>query len=171
MAIEIERKFLVFRDRLPALDGYPSKVLEQAYLAAAPAIRVRRKNDGTASITVKGWGTLKRPEFAYGIPLEDFDEIAKMSPWSRILKRRYRIPNGTAPDWELDVFTDRNEWLIVAEIEFDGVEVPLNRPPWLAAEMTEDPRFQNVCLAQRPFTTWKKHWRDAVLRGVMPPPL
>lgn len=56
--------------------------------------------------------------------------------------------------WEIDEFADENAGLIVAEIELSAVDEQFDRPPWLGEEVSEDPRYYNVCLIERPYTRW-----------------
>ena len=44
--MEIERKFLISKENLPAdLDSYPHHRLEQGYLSTAPVVRIRKEDD------------------------------------------------------------------------------------------------------------------------------
>ena len=44
--MEIERKFLISKENLPAnLDSYPHHKLEQGYLSTAPVVRIRKEDD------------------------------------------------------------------------------------------------------------------------------
>jgi CYTH domain-containing protein len=141
MGTEIERKFLVKQDKLPALpDG---DELEQGYLGVDPAVRVRlvARPDGTrhAELTIKGKGLLKRAEFNYPIPAADAEALLKMCGRS-LRKVRRRLGR-----WELDHFRTRDLWL--AEIELSAEDEKFDRPPWLGQEVTEDPEYANSRLA------------------------
>jgi adenylate cyclase len=57
--------------------------------------------------------------------------------------------------WEIDEFLGANAGLIVAEIELSSEEESFDRPAWLGQEVTEDERYYNFNLAQRPFSEWK----------------
>ena len=44
--MEIERKFLISKENLPAdLNSYPHHRLEQGYLSTAPVVRFRKEDD------------------------------------------------------------------------------------------------------------------------------
>ncbi|MGB1799476.1 MAG: adenylate cyclase, partial [Gammaproteobacteria bacterium] len=57
-------------------------------------------------------------------------------------------------EWEIDVFAGDNEGLIVAELELESVDEKLARPDWLGEEVSDDPRYYNVCLVTHPFKDW-----------------
>src|SRR6202165_5060755 len=102
MGIEIERKFLVRAELLPALSE-PLQ-LTQGYLATDPVVRVRLSvaPDGTRSgeLTIKGRGLVSRSEFNYPIPHSDVDQLLPLCARS-LRKRRHRLGR-----WEIDVFPD-----------------------------------------------------------------
>ena len=56
--------------------------------------------------------------------------------------------------WEIDEFQGDNAGLVVAEIELAAEDAPFERPAWLGAEVTHDPRYFNSSLAAAPFATW-----------------
>jgi adenylate cyclase len=43
---------------------------------------------------------------------------------------------------------------VVAEIELEHEDEPLDVPPWAGAEVTEDVRYYNSSLARTPWTAW-----------------
>ena len=155
MAVEIERKFLV------ADWPQPSETrtsITQAYLATGPvSVRVRiRTRDGQrdALLAVKGPASgLERPEFEYPIPVADADAIAQLAVGTIIEKDRYTLSAG-AHIWEVDVFGGANAPLIVAEVELTRASEPFERPAWVGEEVTDDRRYLNAHLAERPFSTW-----------------
>jgi adenylate cyclase len=142
MATEIERKFLVKREALPA-DLPPGDELEQGYLATDPTVRVRlvATPDGTrhAELTIKGKGLVSRPEFNYPIPAEDAEALLHLCGRSL---RKIRRKLGR---WDLDHFRARDLWL--AEIELRSEDEPFDRPEWLGEEVTSDPNYANSRLA------------------------
>ena len=56
--------------------------------------------------------------------------------------------------WEIDEFLGDNAGLVVAEIELAAEDAVFERPAWLGAEVTHDPRYFNSNLAAAPFSTW-----------------
>jgi adenylate cyclase len=141
MGTEIERKFLVRKERLPELPQ--GDELEQGYLSTEPTVRVRlvARPDGTrhAELTIKGKGLLTRAEFNYPIPPADAEALL------RICSRALRKVRRKLGRWDLDHFRERDLWL--AEIELSREDEPFERPPWLAAEVTEDAAYSNSRLA------------------------
>ena len=142
MGVEIERKFLVRKERLPAQLPEGDE-LEQGYLSTDPTVRVRLVTgpDGTrhAELTIKGKGLLTRPEFNYPIPAEDAETLLRMC--ARTL-RKLRRKLGR---FDLDHFRDRDLWL--AEIELQSEREAFERPAWLGDEVTHDPAWSNSRLA------------------------
>lgn len=155
---EIERKFLVHRDRLPRLPegGH----LVQGYLGFTPTVRVRTEegpgDELKAYITIKGAGLVGRDEFEYDIPFGEAQQLLKLALASLVSKKRYRLPVAGAPDlkWELDIFEGDNAGLIVAELEMPTADYAFERPDWLDEDVTEDPAYKNAALAKRPFKDW-----------------
>lgn len=160
MAIEIERKFLVLNDswRAAADTGVQ---LKQGYLSrvtGGDSVRssVRVRTEGRlAFLNIKS-ATLgiRRQEYEYALPLVDAEEMLESLCISAIVeKTRYHV-RVDAHVWEIDVFAGANVGLIVAEIELNNEDEDFVRPDWLGAEVSADPRYYNVCLADRPYCSW-----------------
>ena len=155
MAREIERKFLVVGDGWRALaagvryrQGYLSTVKERT-------VRVRTIAD-RGVLTIKGFTTgITRLEFEYDIPLADatlmLDELCERP---LIDKTRYTIRFGSL-NWTVDEFSGDNRGLVVAEVELEDACQPIERPPWIGEEVSNDPRYFNANLVRHPFTTWR----------------
>lgn len=150
---EIERKFLVN----PVLfQSHGSRIIiKQGYLSVDPEriVRIRRKG-GKAWITIKGkMVQITRPEFEYPIPVEDAEELLKLSLNHPVEKIRHRLEiDGTV--WEVDEFLGENKGLMVAEVELEYENQPFPRPVWLGEEVTYDRRYFNSELSQKPYCTW-----------------
>jgi CYTH domain-containing protein len=147
--IEIERKFLV--EQLPhGLDAYPSREIEQGYLAISDDVEVRLRRYGDQTfLTVKSSGTESRVEEEIEIDERRFDALWPLTDDRRIEKRRYAIPSGDGLTVELDVYRGRLSGLVTAEVEFTSLAnasayVP---PAWFGRDVTEDPRYKNKQLA------------------------
>lgn len=157
MAHEIERKFLVINDDWKT-QVHNSVYYRQAYLAGNDSSSVRvRTTDGQAWLNIKS-ATLgiERHEFEYEIPLSDADEmIADLCNGVVIEKWRHFV-RYEGHVWEIDVFAGANEGLVVAEIELDDVDETFARPSWVGAEVSDDPRYYNVCLVEHPYCDWAK---------------
>lgn len=144
MLFEIERKFLVSRKNLPLLrDG---EFLAQGYLSVEPVVRVRIGKD-KAWLTVKGRGTLVRPEFEYEIPTDDARDMLGLSV-ATIQKTRYRV-NEHGFTWEVDEFQGALKGLWLAEIELESAFEMPRLPSWVGEEVTDNPDYTNVALAMK----------------------
>ena len=161
VAIEIERKFRVLDD------GWRSGVVKsvrmaQGYINDMDALREARQN---ASVRVRIAGdqaflNLKsrelgrsRQEFDYAIPVADAQALLALCVGGLIDKVRHYIPQDELT-WEVDEFSGDNAGLVVAELELPTVDAAFTRPAWLGREVTEEQRFYNLALAERPFSRW-----------------
>lgn len=147
---EIERKWLVLEDLLPALDQYNGARIRQGYLVVDPEgneARVRDK-DGKHTLTVKSKGGLTRGEWETPLESEQFEKLWPATEGRRIEKTRYKIPHGQHTV-ELDVYEGELAGLMVAEVEFgtEGDAYAFEAPEWLGVDVTEDPQFKNQNLA------------------------
>ncbi|PKM56168.1 MAG: adenylate cyclase [Firmicutes bacterium HGW-Firmicutes-3] len=145
--MEIERKFIV--SNIPnQLTTYPKKEILQGYVSTNPVIRIRKSNDEYL-LTCKGKGLLAREEFEIPISLVEFEHLSSKLDYYLIHKTRYLIPYGDYTI-ELDVFRDRLEGLIMAEVEFPTLEAAHDfaTPDWFGKEVTEDGRYQNNALCR-----------------------
>lgn len=147
MPIEAERKFLV---RAPFIHlAVRSVRIRQVYLSVDHRRIVRlRIADEKAFLTIKTdppSGTFSRMEWEYEVPLSEAEEIMKISLPGRIIKTRYFVPSGKHI-FEVDVFHDKNEGLIIAEIELSSESEQFEKPDWLGEEVTGNPAYYNVNL-------------------------
>lgn len=155
MALEIERKFRVISDGWKPL-AVRSRRLRQAYLAKNEALSLRVRIDGgeAAVLTIKSADSgMSRQEYEYSIPVADAEELMQRCEGVVICKTRHIVPLGDV-QWEVDVFEGENAGLVIAEVELDRPDQPLQCPEWLGEEVTEDRRFYNAELAQRPYSRW-----------------
>lgn len=147
MGVEIERKFLVEGDSWKG--GSPGRRIAQGYLTMDPerTVRVRLSGD-EAWLTIKGRGEgIRRAEFEYPIPVKDAAALLEMCLPSIIDKTRYRIDHA-GRCWEVDVFHGAHDGLVLAEVELDSEQEVVELPPWVAKEVSEDPRYFNSHLAR-----------------------
>jgi CYTH domain-containing protein len=146
--LEIERKFLVAQ--VPGgIDAYPSREIEQGYLAVTDDVEVRVRRYGERSfLTVKSSGNESRVEEEIEIDARRFGALWPLTGGRRIEKRRYRIPIGDLT-LELDVYHGRLNGLRTAEVEFESLDDAnaFTPPGWLGREVTDDPRYKNKRLA------------------------
>lgn len=154
MAAEIERKFLVTDDSWHLCSPLGVRIA-QGYLSQDPDRTVRIRLAGeNAWITVKGRTMgITRAEFEYPIPAADARDLLEMCLPSVIDKTRHRIEHH-GHVWEVDVFHGANEGLVIAEVELEHEDANPELPPWLGEEVSDDARYFNMNLAQRPFRTF-----------------
>lgn len=142
MATETERKFLVKGEFLDK--SVKSINIVQRYLSVDQFKTIRiRIADEDAFLTVKSpmkTGTFARGEWEFKIPVEDAKDLMEICLPGSVVKTRYIIPAGKRK-FEVDVFHDKNEGLIIAEIELGSVDEEFEKPGWLGDEVTGDPRY------------------------------
>jgi adenylate cyclase len=147
MATETERKFLV-KGEFRHLAVKEIKII-QAYLVkdADKTIRLRIADD-KAFLTVKSRpqkNSITRNEWEVQISVADAEQMMRICLPGRIFKTRYLVPSGKHT-FEIDVFHEKNEGLIIAEIELSHDDEPFNKPDWLGEEVTGDPQYYNANL-------------------------
>jgi adenylate cyclase len=155
MGIEIERKFLVKNNnwRNQVLPGV--KFL-QGYFATNKhcSIRIRIEGDQAAINIKSATIDITRSEYNYPVPVSDAREMLQnLCEKPLIEKTRYHL-NHDGYDWEIDEFSGENQGLIVAEIELDNIKTTFPKPDWLGKEVSDDPRYYNVCLVSHPYKNW-----------------
>jgi CYTH domain-containing protein len=154
MGKEIERKFLVEGDAWRSL-GQATRY-RQGYLSTVKERTVRVRTIARQGyLTVKGVSRgIARAEFEYEIPFEDAETMLDtLCERPLIEKDRHRIPYG-GHIWEVDEFFGENAGLIMAEVELEDEEEPLERPPWIGREVSDDPRYFNANLIANPYRDW-----------------
>ena len=154
MGVEIERKFLLAGDAWRAL-GEPV-LLRQGYLSLDPERVVRvRVEGGQGTLTIKGKNVgATRGEWEYPLPLADANELLdRLCQRPLIEKYRRRIAYA-GHTWEVDEFLGANQGLMFAEIELASEDQPFDKPDWIGAEVTDDPRYYNSSLIKHPFSNW-----------------
>ena len=153
MPLEIERKFLVDTRKWNPTDK--GTRLVQAYLSIDPNPTVRVRIAGEkAFLTIKGRSeTISRPEYEYQIPVDEAQEMMMLAISSPVEKIRYEIMHEGFL-WEVDVFSGKNEGLVIAELELESENQAFPRPDWLLAEVSGDRRYYNSFLSEHPFLEW-----------------
>ena len=149
MGVEIERKFLVDKSKLPVLHG--GMDITQGYILNSPekVVRVRKTSVRDAHrwgyITIKGKNSgAKRPEYEYDIPYEEAEEQLNTLCEEVIEKLRFRL-EYMGHTWEIDFFKGSD--LVVAEVELESEDEEVILPGWVNEEVTDDRRFYNSNLA------------------------
>ena len=155
MGMEIERKFLVINDHWRAAAEACVDVIQGYFTTDQQcSIRVRLSGDN-ANLNIKS-ATLgiTRSEYDYPIPAADAREMLEhLCTKPLIEKKRYQV-RYALHHWEIDVFSGANSGLVVAEIELAHVDEQFTRPDWVGAEVSDDPRYYNVCLVNHPYRDW-----------------
>jgi len=155
MGQEIERKFLVQNDRW-RLFGVAGVRYVQGYLANNQRCSVRVRIAGeNAWLNIKSADLgVSRIEFDYSVPVAEATEIlACLCERPLIEKTRYRVPHA-GREWEIDVFEGENRGLVIAELELTAVNEEFEKPDWVGADVSDDPRYYNVCLVKHPYKDW-----------------
>jgi adenylate cyclase len=155
MGIEIERKFLVDKNKWQQLKKPVGTKFQQGYMLNEMDRTIRlRITAEQAYLTFKTATTgISRNEYEYEIPVDEASQLFEQFVITGIEKTRYCI---TFEDklWEIDVFEGDNEGLIVAEIELQSEDEHFELPPWAAEEVSGQERYYNSCLSVRPYKSW-----------------
>lgn len=157
MGIEIERKFLVKHAQWEQVEKPAGEFYRQGYLLTDPnkTIRVRQTSD-KGFLTIKGISVgATRAEYEYEIPYAEAKELLDQFAVAELSKIRYKIPIGLNI-WEVDVFSGKNEGLIVAEIELNSEDENFSSPAWIDREVTEEEKYYNSNLVNEPYQDWEK---------------
>lgn len=155
---EIERKFLVtgeFKDQ-----AVSSTHIAQGYIASGGGrtVRVRIRGD-KGYLTIKGPSNkagLGRFEWEKEISLAEAESLLTICEPGIIRKTRWLVPcTDGKHTWEVDVFEDDNEGLIMAEIELGSEDETFEKPLFIGKEVTGDRRFYNSHMRNFPYRSWK----------------
>lgn len=156
MAIEIERKFLVFPELLPPLTN--GEEIIQGYISTNPHLRYRLLGKRIVLNLKKFLPDNSRFELETEKNDSSIDEqqaLLAMSIYPAIEKTRYRI-SFKELIWELDVYRGENSGLITVDVELPTLNYTISFPEWVnkSAEITEDSQYFNLNLGKFPFTKW-----------------
>ena len=157
---EIERKFLVASLSDIWQTGIEPQspsgtAITQGYLVYRHhrTLRIRVTSD-QAFLTFKGprEGST-RIEYEEPVSLELGLQLMSLSEPHTVSKIRYPV---VANDriWVVDQFLDRNDGLIVAEIELKSEQESVSLPSWCHTDVTDDERYYNENLARHPYCEW-----------------
>lgn len=178
---EFERRFFVQESPIKESDFDPHLIIQSYYLSSEGfAIRVRlqtslikvnmTKNTDAVEIIDNykdsfemAFITVKGPNIGgtrYEVETEIDTDIAKeliKRGGNIIVKNRYsKWLNKDG--WEIDIFGGKNFPLIVAECERLSPVVDLEIPKFCIKEITDDLRFSNDELANKPYSKWKNDY-------------
>jgi adenylate cyclase len=154
--IEIERKFLV-TSNVFLKDATRHNRIVQGYLSSVSERTVRIRIKGSKGyLTIKGKSNesgLSRFEWEQEIPIEEAEQLLKLCEKGVIDKTRYEVIVGSHV-YEVDVFTNENEGLTIAEVELSNENESFEKPIWLGEEVTGDVKYYNSYLSKIPFKNW-----------------
>ncbi len=155
MGIEIERKYLVNKDKWKQVVKAEGNYYRQGYLLVElnKTIRVRLTDRG-GFLTIKGLAVgASRSEFEYTIPKEDAETLLNSFCNTEIIKTRYKVLyHGKL--WEVDEFAGDNEGLIIAEIELSNEQEIFDLPEWIDREATGEEKYYSSNLSVKPYKDW-----------------
>jgi adenylate cyclase len=161
MGVEIERKFTVVGDTwreaaeqsVRMAQGYLNDIGAVQCGAQKASVRVRIAGD-RAFLNLKSRELgHTRQEFDYEIPLSDGEALLKLCVGGLIDKTRHYVRHAGFL-WEVDEFAGDNSGLIVAEIELASADTTFEPPAWAGKEVTDELRYYNLALAERPYSRW-----------------
>lgn len=156
--LEIEHKFLIKNDGWKASSS-EGVLYRQGYIKTESGTAVRVRIAGEKGfLTLKGQGRgeqgISRSEFEYEIPLADAEAMMdELLDTTLIEKHRYLV-EYEGKTWEVDIFSGDNTGLEVAEIELNSEDEKFSIPDWAGECVSDDPRYFNSSLTQKPYNTW-----------------
>ena len=148
--MEIERKYLIEKEQLPAdLASYPFHKIEQGYLCNSPVVRIRRQDDDYF-LTYKSKGLMAREEYNLPLTQEAYEHLKSKADGLVISKTRYLLPEKDGLTIELDVFHADYEGLFLAEVEFPSEEAAnsYTPPAWFGRDVTFSSDYHNSTLSK-----------------------
>lgn len=156
MALEIERKFLVNSDSFKE-EAYQKNYIKQGFLNSNKNRTVRiRIMDDKGFLTIKGKSNksgTSRFEWEKEISKNEAEELFFLCEKGSIEKYRYLIKSENHI-FEVDEFLDKNQGLVVAEIELNSENEIFSKPNWLGKEVTGKKKYYNSNLSKKPFCNW-----------------
>ena len=171
--LEIEKKFIVkfqsWNDVFQLLDDTTTiKRIEQIYLKSIkgdPAARIRKTVEGFKNKKnyfdinqKKPAGTAANKEIEKKISEQEFDKLLKHKDSSKNFIKKTRIVfKFKDQTFELDVFKDYLQGLIILEIELKDKDQKVHLPPYLKVikEVTEEDKFNNYHLSDKKIKGYK----------------
>ena len=147
---EIERKYLVKKDVYSVIDEIKPHQITQAYLVNEKSKSVRiRIMDDVAFLTIKSdLIGITRKEYEYEIPLNEALSLIESFGLKTLNKKRYKV-DFNSKTWEIDVFDENLDGLVLAEIELQSEDEKFDVPEWIGLEVTLNPEYLNANLINR----------------------
>ena len=156
--LEIEKKFLVDPTcwkKSSLREQATRHTIVQGYITTQSEATVRlRIKDTQAFLTIKGRPVgISRKEFEYAIPLSDAQEMLSAFAKRCIAKTRF-VFSFKGYTWEVDEFEGEQAPLILAEVELESETETPACPNFIAQDVSQDIRYTNAFLSEKPYTTW-----------------
>lgn len=147
---EIERKYLVKKDVYSVIDEIKPHQITQAYLVNEKSKSVRiRIMDDVAFLTIKSdLIGITRKEYEYEIPVNEALSLIESFDLKTLNKKRYKV-DFNSKTWEIDVFDENLDGLVLAEIELQSEDEKFDVPEWIGLEVTLNPEYLNANLINR----------------------
>ncbi|MGJ5135461.1 CYTH domain-containing protein [Bradyrhizobium oligotrophicum] len=167
MPLEIERKFLVKSDAWRDQATH-SERLRDGLVARQDGLKVRVRCYGNrTTLCVKsGRRGLTRDEFEYDIPADHAAMLFAHCNGRILEKTRHYVPAESGV-WEVDVYHDALEGVVIAEIELPTETTIVTLPDWVGDEVTGDPRYSKAnMLTERSRAAKVRELRRARLAGL-----
>lgn len=137
-----KRKFLIDTDKW-AYQGVPVKII-LGYLS-----KDDKKNIIIRTSSIGCFLTIN--SYEYKIPKKEAHDMLELCNDNLIKKIKYKYKfEGRL--WEIDVFKDANEGLIVAKFDYD--DTYFEKPDWVLDEITYQSHYSDNNLAEHPYSEW-----------------
>lgn len=167
MTKEIERKFLVNREKFEALlmtlaqygvHRAFAPAIQQRYVVITDTTEVRIRRDEASkkpyTITVKQKtdNPVVRKEVETEITEEEYDALSALCGNRGIDKIRhviYYLGQKFEVDYLLCTWLFNDQTLVLAEIELESADQEFSKPDWLGQEVTGDPTYKMANIAIR----------------------
>lgn len=155
MPKEIERKFIVDPSQLPELpdgDHYT-----QGYIDPDKAVmRVRITPMGCFLTFKSKEGGTTRSEYEFSVDEDTGKALLEDLGRKPFIDKTRVCHEVDGKTWEIDTFYGENKGLVIAEVELEAEDEAVTVPNWAAQEVTDDARYYNASLSQRPYSTFAK---------------
>lgn len=144
MKVEIERKFLLASDAWRKLVER-SEYIQDGLIAVSDERKTRVRISGDrATLTVKTRRVAgSRFEFEYDIPLADARLMLESCENSTISKHRHYVTHAGLV-WEIDEYDGLLKGVVLAEVELDAIDQPLDIPDWIGHEVTSQAPYRKL---------------------------
>lgn len=178
MATEIERKFMVNRNAFleltslyAVLDCDVHNIIQGYILSKDATVRIRhvsyndrRKPEAFLTIKSKSKG-ISRKEYEFSIPVDDALEMLNNVCSTFTKKTRYIYEDkDTGLTWEIDFFKDKNEGLVIAEVEleFEHQEIIKPKDGFILKDVSDNKKLTNLALSIHPFSEWTEDEKQTI---------